>query len=305
MAVADPERRGAQHDRDVPAHRDLLHRVQALVDAADRADARAETALHQEADARNAAERASRDEGRVPRHALARAPHAAQRDPRLGGAAAASAGSIPRPAARGLETIERNARRRRQLIEDLLDMSRIVSGKLRLDVRGRSRCPSSRRRRYRAARGGRQGDPALHTVLDPHAGPVSGDPERLQQVIWNLLSNAIKFTPKDGRVEVRLRAGERAASRSSWPTRGRALRPSSCPTSSTASARPTPRPRARTAASASAWPSPTSRRAARRRDSRRERRYGPGARVHVDATRPADVYSARIGRDDDTEKKCR
>jgi signal transduction histidine kinase len=44
----------------------------------------------------------------------------------------------------------------------------------------------------------------LQTLLDPQAGPISGDPDRLQQVVWNLLSNAVKFTPKDGRVQVRL-----------------------------------------------------------------------------------------------------
>jgi PAS domain S-box-containing protein len=104
----------------------------------------------------------------------------------------------------GLEVIERNARVQTQLIADLLDMSRIISGKLRLDVQQvelasvisaalDSVRPSAEFKQIR-----------LQKVLDPIAGPVSGDPNRLQQIIWNLLSNAIKFTPKGGRVEVLL-----------------------------------------------------------------------------------------------------
>ena len=87
-----------------------------------------------------------------------------------------------------------------QLIEDLLDMSRIISGKLRLDVQ-----PSSRSSFIEAAietvrpaadaKGIR-----VEKMLDPAAGPISGDPSRLQQVVWNLLSNAVKFTPKGGKV---------------------------------------------------------------------------------------------------------
>jgi signal transduction histidine kinase/ActR/RegA family two-component response regulator len=105
---------------------------------------------------------------------------------------------------KGLETIERNARIQTQLIEDLLDMSRITSGKLRLDVQ--SVHPASfieaaleTVKPAADAKGVR-----LEPLLDPAAGPVSGDPGRLQQVIWNLLSNAIKFTPRDGKVQVLL-----------------------------------------------------------------------------------------------------
>jgi signal transduction histidine kinase/CheY-like chemotaxis protein len=105
---------------------------------------------------------------------------------------------------KALETIERSARSQNQLIEDLLDVSRIVTGKLRLDVRPveisnvvisavESLRPAAENKNVR-----------LQTVIDPQAGLVSGDAERLQQAIWNLLANAIKFTPKDGRVLVRL-----------------------------------------------------------------------------------------------------
>ncbi|HEV2800138.1 MAG TPA: PAS domain S-box protein [Pyrinomonadaceae bacterium] len=109
---------------------------------------------------------------------------------------------------RALETIERNAQAQVQLIDDILDVSRIIRGKLRLNVRPVELVPVIEAavdsvRPAAEAKGIR-----LQVVLDPHAGPVSGDPDRLQQVVWNILSNAIKFTPKDGRVQVLLaRAG--------------------------------------------------------------------------------------------------
>jgi PAS domain S-box-containing protein len=103
---------------------------------------------------------------------------------------------------KAVEVIERNARIQTQLIEDLLDMSRIASGKLRLDVQPLE--PSTfveaavqTVRPAAEAKGIR-----LETVIDPFAGPISGDPGRLQQVVWNLLSNAIKFTAKGGKVQV-------------------------------------------------------------------------------------------------------
>jgi PAS domain S-box-containing protein len=106
--------------------------------------------------------------------------------------------------ARALETIERNAQSQVQLIDDILDVSRIIRGKLRLNVRAADLAPVIESavdsvRPAAEAKGIR-----LQVVLDPRAGPVSGDPDRLQQVVWNLLSNAIKFTPKDGRVQVLL-----------------------------------------------------------------------------------------------------
>jgi PAS domain S-box-containing protein len=105
---------------------------------------------------------------------------------------------------RGLETIERNARSQARLIEDVLDFSRITSGKLRLDVQRIDAIDFVKAavevvRPAADAKGIK-----LQPILDPDAGPISGDPDRLQQVMWNLLSNAIKFTPKGGRVQVRL-----------------------------------------------------------------------------------------------------
>lgn len=107
-------------------------------------------------------------------------------------------------AARALDTIERNAEAQNQLIEDLLDFSRIISGKIRLDV-GRVEPDSLVEAALNVVRPAADAKSIrLQSVLDPRAGPVSGDPGRLQQVMWNLLSNAIKFTPKGGRVQVRL-----------------------------------------------------------------------------------------------------
>ena len=104
----------------------------------------------------------------------------------------------------GLGAIERNARAQAQIIEDLLDMSRIISGKVRLDVE-QVDLPAvlseaiDTIRATAEAKGIRR-----HALVDPRAGPISGDPDRLQQVFWNLLNNAIKFTPKGGQVEVLL-----------------------------------------------------------------------------------------------------
>ncbi|WNZ26914.1 response regulator [Leptolyngbya sp. NK1-12] len=105
---------------------------------------------------------------------------------------------------RALETIERNARGQANLINDLLDISRIITGKLRLNV-----CPVELITVIEAAIDTVR--PAadakgiqIRAILDPEAGPVSGDVDRLQQVVWNLLSNAVKFTPRGGWVQVRL-----------------------------------------------------------------------------------------------------
>lgn len=103
---------------------------------------------------------------------------------------------------RGLSAIERNAVAQARLIDDLLDMNRIVSGKVRLDVQPTD-LSSVIEMAVDAVRPSAEGkNIRLRVIADPGAGPVSGDPHRLQQVIWNLLTNAVKFTPKGGRVEV-------------------------------------------------------------------------------------------------------
>ncbi|HEV2914815.1 MAG TPA: ATP-binding protein [Pyrinomonadaceae bacterium] len=107
-------------------------------------------------------------------------------------------------ATRAVAAIERNAESQAQLIEDLLDFSRIISGKLRLDV-GRVELGSVVEAAIDVVRPAADAKGIrLQVILEPLVGPISGDAERLQQILWNLLSNAIKFTPKGGRVQVRL-----------------------------------------------------------------------------------------------------
>ncbi len=108
----------------------------------------------------------------------------------------------PQDYARGLEAIERNVRAQSQIVSDLLDMSRIISGQILLEVR-----PMSLQEVLVAALDAVR--PAadskgirIQTLFDPGIGPVRGDPTRLQQVFWNLLTNAVKFTPKGGSVKV-------------------------------------------------------------------------------------------------------
>ena len=104
----------------------------------------------------------------------------------------------------GIETIERNARAQAQLIEDLLDVSRIITGKLRLDVRRISLVPVIEAALDTVRPAATARNVQLDAHLDHSAGMVLGDPSRLQQVVWNLLSNSIKFTPHGGRVDVSL-----------------------------------------------------------------------------------------------------
>ncbi len=103
---------------------------------------------------------------------------------------------------KGLETIERNARAQTQLIEDLLDMSRITSAKVRLDIQSISPVSLIEAAVENAAPAAEAKGIRLEKILDPSAGPISADPSRLQQVCWNLLSNAIKFTPIGGKVQI-------------------------------------------------------------------------------------------------------
>ncbi|MGB8510315.1 MAG: ATP-binding protein, partial [Pyrinomonadaceae bacterium] len=123
----------------------------------------------------------------------------------LGWARMLSGGQLDeRHTARALETIERNAIAQSQLIEDILDVSRVITGKLRLEVQPvdlnaliessiDAVLPAADAKSIR-----------LQRVFDAGASIISGDPARLQQVIWNLLSNAIKFTPKEGTVQIKL-----------------------------------------------------------------------------------------------------
>jgi PAS domain S-box-containing protein len=106
--------------------------------------------------------------------------------------------------AHALHTVERNATSLTQIVEDVLDVSRIISGKLRLNIQAvdlpavvsdavATVMPAADAKQVR-----------VQTILDPRAAPISGDPDRVQQIVWNLVSNAVKFTPKHGVVQVRL-----------------------------------------------------------------------------------------------------
>jgi signal transduction histidine kinase len=104
--------------------------------------------------------------------------------------------------AQGLQTIERNARAQAQIVEDLLEMSRIISGKLRLDVQRMDLRPVIDTAMQSVRPAAEAKNIQLLTTVDHRTQTVAGDPSRLQQILWNLLSNAIKFTPRDGRVEI-------------------------------------------------------------------------------------------------------
>jgi len=106
--------------------------------------------------------------------------------------------------ARALEVIKRNAALQGRIIEDILDVSRIAAGKLQLDLRP-VEIPGIIQAAIAAVQlTADEKQVRLRQLLDRSADPVSGDPQRLQQIVWNLLSNAIKFTPVGGEVEIRL-----------------------------------------------------------------------------------------------------
>ncbi|HEY7285376.1 MAG TPA: PAS domain S-box protein [Vicinamibacterales bacterium] len=155
-----------------------------------------------------------RDASRLKDHFLATLSHELRTplNAILGYARMLRSGMVPaEKRARAIEVIERNATSLTQIVEDVLDVSRIVSGKLRLNMQS-VELPDVVRTAVDAilpaaeAKGVR-----VEALLDPEAAPISGDPERLQQVLWNLLSNAVKFTGRGGRIEIRLaRADEDA-----------------------------------------------------------------------------------------------
>ena len=104
----------------------------------------------------------------------------------------------------GVNAIWRNAKAQAQLIEDLLDISRIESGQMRFDVQPTNPAEVVRAAVDSMSPAAEAKSIAINVVLDPRADVIMGDAQRLQQAVWNLLSNAIKFTPKGGKVQVRL-----------------------------------------------------------------------------------------------------
>lgn len=113
---------------------------------------------------------------------------------------------------RALATIERNAKLQAELIEDLLDVSRILQGKLSLNVSPVNLASTIQAAIETVRLAAEAKSIQVEVDIDPNASYVSGDATRLQQVVWNLLSNAVKFTPNGGRVQIRLtQADDRAA----------------------------------------------------------------------------------------------
>jgi PAS domain S-box-containing protein len=105
---------------------------------------------------------------------------------------------------RGLETIERSSRAQARLIDDLLDVARIISGKMHLDIHRTDPAEVIEAALAMVAPAAEARQITLEKRLDAAVGPILADAGRLQQVVWNLLANAVKFTPQGGRVEVRL-----------------------------------------------------------------------------------------------------
>jgi PAS domain S-box-containing protein len=105
---------------------------------------------------------------------------------------------------KALETLVRNATSLTQIVEDVLDVSRIVSGKLRLNVQAVDLSPIVREAAETSQPAADAKGIRLDVIVDPAATLVSGDPDRLRQVLWNLCSNAVKFSERGGRVQVRL-----------------------------------------------------------------------------------------------------
>jgi signal transduction histidine kinase/CheY-like chemotaxis protein len=115
-----------------------------------------------------------------------------------------SSGTLEGRIEQGMSAIFRAAKAQAQLIEDLLDISRIESGQMRFDVQPISPAEVVRAAVDSMIPAAEAKSITVQTVIDPRASMIVGDPHRLQQAVWNLLSNAIKFTPKDGKVQVRL-----------------------------------------------------------------------------------------------------
>ncbi len=109
---------------------------------------------------------------------------------------------------RALDIIEQSGRAQSRLIGDLLDVSRMVTGRLRIDPRPVALPPIIQTAVDAIHPAADAKSVRVRCLFDPSVGPISGDPDRLQQIVWNLLSNAVKFTPSGGRVELRLERDE-------------------------------------------------------------------------------------------------
>jgi signal transduction histidine kinase/ActR/RegA family two-component response regulator len=124
----------------------------------------------------------------------------------LGWAAMLNMGELEESSTRnGLQVIERNAKAQAEIIGDILDMSSIITGKLRIDARPVELSGVVQSAVNTLQLAAKAKHITVSIELDGEAGFAAGDPDRLQQIVWNLVANAIKFTPDDGKVEVRLK----------------------------------------------------------------------------------------------------
>jgi signal transduction histidine kinase/putative methionine-R-sulfoxide reductase with GAF domain len=197
-------------------------------------------------------------------------------------------------ARRAIDTIERSGRAQEKLIDDLLDASRMITGRLRLELE-----PVELKRIVQAALetvrpAAEAKGVSIETSLGAPAGPVLGDADRLQQVAWNLLSNAVKFTPAGGGIVVRTAVADGHLQLVVADT-GKGIAAEFLPTSSIDSGRPIRRPHADAAASASAWRSSatSSRRTADGRGRERRRREGRDLHRHPPLAARRATTSAR------------
>jgi len=121
----------------------------------------------------------------------------------VGWAGLLSSGKLdPKKTSRAIEAITRAAQAQDQIINDLLDVSRIISGRLRLDIRPLRLVEVLETAIETIRPAAEAKEIRLQVLLDPIASPMAGDPDRLRQVFWNLLSNAVKFSPKNGRIQI-------------------------------------------------------------------------------------------------------
>jgi PAS domain S-box-containing protein len=188
--------------RDISDRRRAEKALAELYEAAERARGEAESA----AEANERLYRQAEESSRLKEEFLATISHELRTplNAILGWSRMLRSGLDEADAAKALDTIERNARAQAQLIDDLLDVSRIITGKLRMDVRPADpnafiEAAIESIRPAAEAKGVR-----LQKIMDTGNVTVPGDPVRLQQVVWNLLSNAVKFTRRGGRVQVRM-----------------------------------------------------------------------------------------------------
>lgn len=189
---------------------DMVVRTAAIAIERKRAEEERERLLANEHDARNQAEAANRikDEFLATMSHELRTPLNAM----MGWAHMLVGGKLDEKiTAHGLEVIERNARAQHQLIADLLDVSRIISGKFRFEQGVVELIPTIEAALETVRPAAEAKGVQLQFQIDSAAGLVSGDANRLQQVVWNLLTNAIKYTARRGRVEVHLKHQDSSA----------------------------------------------------------------------------------------------